>query len=138
MSNTKTKKRCRHQKRVSNSKEKEKKTNKKAPLSIVHNVRLRRRAAIRAAVRHRRSWCCWSLRCCWVRVLVAASRGHVGAGRCFAGSCCCQSSLLVVVAAGSGCWFAAVLFLFVAAALFKIYYRVGLGRVRPTPTAKKT
>ena len=85
--------------------------------------------------------CCCS-RCCssppFVVLLVATTLLGVGAGRYFAGSCCCRSSLLVVVAAGCGCWFAAVLFLFVAAALFKIYYRVGLGRVRPTPTAKKT
>ena len=71
---------------------------------------------------------CWSLQCCWVRVLVTASRGRAGAGCCFAGSCCCRSSLLVVVADGCGCWSAAVLFLFVAAALFKIYYRVGSGQ----------
>jgi len=113
---------------MSNRKKKEKKKQKKG-------------TTLRRPQYSSSSSCCHAS-CCrssppFMVLLVTATLLGAVAGRCFAGSCCCRSSLLVVVAAGCGCWFAAVLFLFVAAALFKIYYRVGLGQVSPTPTAKK-
>jgi len=107
------------------------KKNKNAPLSVLHvKVRLHCCAVVRAAIRHRHSWCCWVL------VLVAASWGCAGAGRCFAGLYCCRSSLLVAVGCGGG---VVLLFCFCVrgCCAFAIYYQVRLSHVSPTPIAKK-
>ena len=96
MSNRKTKKKTADIKNRCKTANKRKKNKIKTQHSVVH-------------VRSSSPLCCHSSPP-FVVLLVAASRGRAGAGRCFAGLCCCA---------------------------FEIYYRVGLGWVSPTPTAKK-
>ena len=76
-------------------------------------------------VLQRRGHRCWSLLGVGSSPLVAAGCGVVAAGRCWLRGGACRSCCCVLCCASSHCAFA-------------LQFRVGLGRVSPTPTAEKT